>query len=73
MATPVATERGAAGPWRVTTEHPDGSQTIVLVTTYARALARLEAATPGELVTIRKVGQTADALMPMGMKPKETA
>jgi hypothetical protein len=38
--------------WRVTTRHPDGSQTIVLVASWWRAVTLSENARPGEPVTI---------------------
>ena len=42
--------------WCVRTVHADGSVCAVVVATYRRALARLEAAGPGERVTVSKVG-----------------
>ncbi len=56
MATPVAKLVGALmTTWRVRTLHADGSQTIVAVDSYRRALALIENARPGDTVTIDDV------------------
>ncbi len=48
-------------PWVVTTHHPDGAVSALLVDDYRRALELLEAAKPDTLVTIKEIGQLADS------------